>query len=684
MSRKELFFSLRQSIDSELDAIINSGDTNRIDHLVSEVQEHPGYPDRRYRLAHLYYLRGEYDAAIRELDTAVGVNRAFSDALYLKATILANLGKIDEALETHHQILQQHPADAEAYYRMAVLLGRLGRGEEAIGHAKQAIANNSSHERAHLFLAERHLYEHDWQEAIRHYEAVNRMHPHEDHCYVLGLLHLKAEQPEAAEQFFESALELKPNHLNSCVRLAIAKVATGEYERAYGLLRRALGFYPKYPDLHYCLAKVCLLMGKRDEASELMHSALSLNPRYAEVRREMGYLYSVRQMNREAVGELEQSLEINPDDEQAYINLGFIYSNQGEHEQAVQVLEQAIKRLPDSWRLHHSLGVVHLQGYSFPKARVSFLDAISINPELESVQRTLRVVFEDESLLEEERQQLLATYCAPEQKAELDYRLGIIHLDFHKEKPALHFFQRSFEAGYERELNGILLATVYANMQNFDLAVRTLQQIQTSGLSEEMRRILLGLFHANANNYEDSLRVYQEVMAHHPLLFHSLGGLAVCFREAEELDDMLGDYLDYARFYSRTAQLYCRIGEIQALKGSLVEAKKCFHQATILDTNHPHAYHGLGIIAMLRLDFVAASDFFLKAVEKQPEWALPHLNLALLYLAQNRRTLANVSLRRYMNLEQAESYRERARSLVETVREVEHPAAQAELVGASA
>ncbi|MFO0946274.1 MAG: tetratricopeptide repeat protein [Planctomycetota bacterium] len=484
MNRTDLFQSVRERLDEELDAIIEGGDTNRIEPLAREVAQNPRYADLRYRLAHLYYLRGDYSAALGELDQAIAINANFTDALHLKANILANQGNVEGALSVYQKLLKSEE-NAEAFYRAAVILGRLGRHEEAIKHARQCVERHRDHQMAHVFLGEQYIICKQWDDAIRHYEIANRVRPYEDYCYILAVLHLRAERMSDGEEYLEEALRLKPNHLNSCVRLAVIKVVEGDYERAYNLLRLALEFYPSYPDLRYSLAKVCLLLGRREEAYGLMQAALEINPRYAEVRREMGYLYSARQMNREAVDELEHSIAINPDDEQAYLNLGFVHSNQGDHERAIDVMEQAIKRFPDSWRLYHNLGIVHLQDKAFPKAKVSFLQAIKINPELESIQRSLRIVFQDESLLEDERERLIRIYHAAEQQPELDHHLGLVYLDFHKEKTAVHYLQRSLSSGYQVELNSILLATVHANMQEFDAAIRAIADFTMTGLAEK-------------------------------------------------------------------------------------------------------------------------------------------------------------------------------------------------------
>lgn len=655
--------SIRERIDEELRLLIEGADTGRLAELVAAVQGNPNYPDLRYRLARLYYIKGDYQASLAELEAATAINNDFSDALRLQAAVLAVVGRMTDALDVLQKLLDRHPDDAETYYRKAVILARLGRHGESLESAKAAVELQRGHELAHVLLGERYLIDQKWPLAIRHYESANRIRPHEDYCYFLALLHLQLGRNGRATEFLEQALKLKPNHLNSCVRLAILKLEEGNYERAYGLLRLAIQFYPRYPDLCYSLAKICLLMGRREEAYEMMRAALEINPRYAEVRREIGYLHSTRDMNREAVAEIKQSLEINPDDEQAYLSLGYLYGNQGDHTRAVDILEQALERFPDSWRLHHGMGIVQLQEKSFSKARLSFQNAIRINPELESVQRGLRIVFQDEALLEEERDRIERTFSRREDQPARDHHLGLIHLDFHKEKLALNHFQSSLESGYRPVLNSLLLATVQANRRDALSASRRVESVKGEGLVEDVRLALLALFQANAGTHEAASRHYQQLMSTSPLFFHALGGLVICFREREELDDMLDDYMDFARFRDRSARLFCRIAEINAQRGRLLEAKQHFYHATVLDPNDARPYHSMGILHLLRLDIHVAIDFFLKAVDRDATFALPHLGLALIYRSQARNSLANVSLKRYLKLEAKEEWREAARPL---------------------
>ena len=403
-------------------------------------------------------------------------------------------------------------------------------------------------------------------------------------------------------------------------------------------------------------------MGKRDDAYRLMTAAIELNPKYAEARREIVHLCDQDDLQ-EAADHSLQSVMADPQDEQAVINLGYVYNRQGEQSRAIDVLEKAVDRFPDSWRILQTLGILQLQRRVFPKAKLAFEGATRINPDLVSVERSLRIVFQDESLLEVEREQILKEQKGPADKVLVDLKLGRLYLDFHRESQATQHFRQAYEVGYQRETAAALLATVYAHRGDFVTAIRWLESGTATGLGENVRRLLLGLFHANTSDHEVSTRYYQQVMTDSPLLFHALEGLAVCFREREELEDMLDDYLSYARSHEQGGPLLRRLGWAFANKGMLVESRRHFDHATIIDPSDARAFHSLGVLTLLRLDVRGALDQFRTATSCDPDWALPYLGMALCALELGERDHAMISLQRYHFLEPLAHWRDAADAL---------------------
>jgi tetratricopeptide (TPR) repeat protein len=403
-------------------------------------------------------------------------------------------------------------------------------------------------------------------------------------------------------------------------------------------------------------------MGKRDDAYRLMTAAIELNPKYAEARREIVHLCDNDDLQ-EAADHSLQSVMADPLDEQAVINLGYVYNRKGEQARAIEVLEKAVERFPDSWRILQTLGILQLQRRVFPKAKLAFEGATRINPDLVSVERSLRIVFQDESLLEGERDRILKEHVSADDRYLADLKLGRLYLDFHRESQAAQHFRQAFDADFQRPTASCLLATVHAHRSDFVTAIRWLEAGTTQGLGENVRRLLLGLFHANAGDHEISSRFYQQVMTDSPLLFHALDGLAVCFREREELEDMIDDYIAYARSNEQGGPLLRRLGWAFANKGMLVESRRHFDHATIIDPADSRAFHSLGILTLLRLDLDGALEQFRSATVCDPDWALPHLAMAMCYIERKERDNAIIALQRYIFLEPMPHWRDAADSL---------------------
>jgi tetratricopeptide (TPR) repeat protein len=493
-------------------------------------------------------------------------------------------------------------------------------------------------------------------------ELALKLRPHEDISYLLAVICLQQSDVASAESHFRRALEANPKHLSSMVRLAMLKIADGDYPEAYRLLTEAMSFYPRYPDLQYGLGRVCLLMGKREEAYKQMTAALELNPEYAEVRREIALACDGADLA-EAADHMRRSVEADPSDEQAVVNLGYLYHRQGEPDRAIEVLERATNQFPDSWRILKTLTILNLHRRSIPQAKLCFEMASRINPELQSIERSLRVVFNDESLLDDERLQLEEKFSSPESKGELYHHLGRLHLDFQKDRLASQYFRQSMEVGFDPVRNLMMLATYLGNSSDFVSAINLLDGIKAEGFAENVRRLMLGLFHANSGDHETSTRYYQQVMTDSPLFFHALGELAVCFRERGEYDDLLDDYLDYSRYNERNAPLTRRIALALANKGLLADARRHFDHATILDEDDGEAFHALGLLSLLRLDYVEAIRHFKTAAHRAPDSPLPQLALALTQLEVGDRFNGQLSLQRYIFVETADCWREMAEKL---------------------
>ena len=131
-------------------------------------------------------------------------------------------------------------------------------------------------------------------------------------AYQLGMLHIKAAQPDAARDAFEAAAKLVPQSRTYVLALAEISVRTKQYRDARDILQRVAGV-DEDPDLQLRLAEVDLRMG--DEAS--------------------------------AVATLERLTRTRPEGDQArveaFTRLGYLAARNGRPAQAAAAFEAAFR-----------------------------------------------------------------------------------------------------------------------------------------------------------------------------------------------------------------------------------------------------------------------------------------------------------------------------------------------------
>lgn len=90
-----------------------------------------------------------YQQAYQMAETILQINPAFSDALLLKAQILAATGQFQEALNTVQETVQRDPANALGWSMAAALLANLGQLPEAMSAVDRSISIDPSNSETH-------------------------------------------------------------------------------------------------------------------------------------------------------------------------------------------------------------------------------------------------------------------------------------------------------------------------------------------------------------------------------------------------------------------------------------------------------------------------------------------------------------------------------------------------------
>jgi tetratricopeptide (TPR) repeat protein len=173
--------------------------------------------------------------------------------------------------------------------------------------------------------------------------------------FMLGMSAWKAGDLAKAEQAFDAALAIDPNHVKSLMNMARVRI---EQKRA-------------------------------DEAIALLTRASSIQPGSGEVHRLLGRAYAVNGNPDEAVDAYRQAIELDGQDAWAMNNLGLILLEQQQAEEALPLLVKAVALRKDTPAFHNNLGMALEHTGRFRAAAAAYKDALTADAAYERARQNL-------------------------------------------------------------------------------------------------------------------------------------------------------------------------------------------------------------------------------------------------------------------------------------------------------
>lgn len=134
---------------------------------------------------------------------------------------------------------------------------------------------------------------------------------------------LQANQPQAAAELLQQALDLKPNHIETATNLGGAYILMGRHRKAIPILEKAIEEADENPGLWMNLGAAylgnpILATGERQlKAIDAFKKAAELDPKMPNVFYNIGLIYRDRKETLKAIAMFQKALEANPDDRDA-------------------------------------------------------------------------------------------------------------------------------------------------------------------------------------------------------------------------------------------------------------------------------------------------------------------------------------------------------------------------------
>jgi len=262
------------------------------------------------------------EAALFELDTALGLAPQDLSLMMLKVKALEALGQQEEAEDLLDEVLQRDPTNKEANLAMARKAKADGKGTEAVGHYKNVLRSDPECTEA-------------WAEVAALLQSLGRSEE-SLRCYD----HLKEVMPDDL-----------PTLKGRMSVLAAMKDLPGLDAAAKDVLRVA----QNDAAAHLSIIDTFLGLGAEEEADAFLENALGAFPRNLEVLDRRRALLSKRKRYQEAIALCEAQLAIKADHLPAFQDLGQAQAGLGNVTEAIRTFERGLRIWPEDLMMLEAL-----------------------------------------------------------------------------------------------------------------------------------------------------------------------------------------------------------------------------------------------------------------------------------------------------------------------------------------
>jgi tetratricopeptide (TPR) repeat protein len=195
-------------------------------------------------------------------------------------------------------------------------------GQEAVPPASPGPASELSlEERANIYMARKMF-----REAIDMYSKIEPATPVT--LNLIGIAYQQQFDHAAARQYYERAIEARPNYAEAINNLGTLCYVQGNYRRAISLYKRALRLQPDSPTIHINLGMVWLARHNENKWQRQLQDALELDPEIFERRGSCGALIEERSTTDRAKFDFY---------------LARLYARSGKNELALQYIRKALE-----------------------------------------------------------------------------------------------------------------------------------------------------------------------------------------------------------------------------------------------------------------------------------------------------------------------------------------------------
>jgi len=208
----------------------------------------------------------------------------------------------------------------------------------------------------------------------------------------LGLLRANEGQRDEAIEYFEKALQLRPNFAEAEVNLGQTLASLGRTNEAKRLYEGVLCLNTNHAAAHINLGKLLAAEGRTEDAAQHYAQAVQLKPDNAIGHFNFGNALARLGRFAEALGEYQQAVRLRPAFPEAHLALGLELARADRAGEAIAQFQETLRLQPQSVEAHQNLGVALARQKRYAEAFKEFQAVLEIQPRNPTAQKYLEQV----------------------------------------------------------------------------------------------------------------------------------------------------------------------------------------------------------------------------------------------------------------------------------------------------
>ncbi|TVR46469.1 MAG: tetratricopeptide repeat protein [Planctomycetota bacterium] len=264
----------------ELAQVLTETDPERSRNLALQaLQEDPSYPWAYAHLGHLARQAGRLEEARHRFQQALSASPGSSWILHELADTCRHMGRMEEALTHLEHARNNDPFDPTTCGFLGDALRSLGRLKESRAHFAKAVELDPAYTWAWRELAEVQALLDEPEAAQQAYETACQLEPGEpiNDGLMAFLLRCRGDR-QGALPFLRRACERMPNYAWAWRELSELQLADDAVAEAEASARAGLAHLPQFGPLRLLLSEALRRQGRRDEALVVIEAALADEP----------------------------------------------------------------------------------------------------------------------------------------------------------------------------------------------------------------------------------------------------------------------------------------------------------------------------------------------------------------------------------------------------------------------